>query len=141
KGLVNLALTPHYLIELLEAPFLVVSLREVEIIHLAVGLEDINMTVVFKDFKRGVLEIQSIPITKLNGIREWIGIADVKYYVSTQSPKWGSLLEGITKDPRSFINAGGWEILDPLAGIDSVSHADDSDFVYGEYLQGSVEFI
>lgn len=100
------------------------------------------MTVVFKDFKRGVLQIQSIPIKRLNGIREWIGIADVKYYyVSTQSPKWGSLLEGITKDPQSLINAGGWEILDPLAGIDSDSDADDLDFVYGEYLQGSIEYI
>ncbi|KAI3868237.1 hypothetical protein MKX03_000148, partial [Papaver bracteatum] len=114
---------------------------EVEIIHLAVGLEHINMTVVLKDFKRGVLEIKSIPITRLNGIREWVAISDVKYYVSTQSPNWGSLLEGITKDPQSFINAGGWEILDPLAGIDSDSHADDLEFVYEECIPGSIEFI
>ncbi|KAI3868238.1 hypothetical protein MKX03_000149, partial [Papaver bracteatum] len=72
---------------------------------------------------------------------EWIDIAGVKYYVSTQSPKWGSLLEGITKDPQSFIDDGGWEILDPLAGIDSDSDADDLDFVYKECIPGSIEYI
>ncbi|RZC53629.1 hypothetical protein C5167_012479 [Papaver somniferum] len=70
KGLVDLALSPHCRIELLEAPFFVVSLREVEIVHLAVGLDHVDMTVVFKDFKRGVLDSKSIPITRLNGIRE-----------------------------------------------------------------------
>ncbi|CBI39651.3 unnamed protein product, partial [Vitis vinifera] len=58
--------TSSCLVELIETPFLVITLAEIEIVNLervGLGQKNFDMTIVFKDFKRDVLRIDSIPST------------------------------------------------------------------------------
>ncbi|MCL7025085.1 hypothetical protein MKW94_006052 [Papaver nudicaule] len=115
------------LVELIETPFLVVSLDEIEIVNLervGLGQKNFDLTIVFKDFKRDVLRIDSIPSTALDGIKEWLDTTDLKYYESRLNLNWRSILKTITDDPEKFIEDGGWEFLNMEV---SDSGSDDSD--------------
>ncbi|KAI3892116.1 hypothetical protein MKW92_039067 [Papaver armeniacum] len=106
--------TSSCLVELIETPFLVVSLNEIEIINLeriGLGQKNFDMTIVFKDFKRNVLRIDSIPSFALYGIKECLDTTYLKYYESRLNLNWRSILKTITDDPEKFIEDGGWEFL------------------------------
>ncbi|XVE63160.1 hypothetical protein DITRI_Ditri06bG0178100 [Diplodiscus trichospermus] len=62
--------TSNCLVELIKTYVVVITLSEIEIVNLErAGLRQKNsdMTIVFKDFKRDVLRIDSIPSTSLDG--------------------------------------------------------------------------
>ncbi|XP_052205741.1 FACT complex subunit SPT16-like [Diospyros lotus] len=114
KASVFIVPTSSCLVELIESPFLVVTLSEIEIVNLervGLGQKNFDMAVVFKDFKRNVLRIDSIPSTALDGIKEWLDATDLKYYESRLNMNWNSILKTITEDPQGFIEEGGWEFL------------------------------
>lgn len=121
------------LVELIETPFLVVTLSEIEIVNLervGLGQKNFDMTVVFKDFKRDVLRIDSIPSTSLDGIKEWLDTTDIKYYESRLNLNWRQILKTITDDPQSFIDEGGWEFLNLEATDSESENSEDSDKGY-----------
>ncbi|XP_016190330.1 FACT complex subunit SPT16-like [Arachis ipaensis] len=123
KSSVFIVPTSACLVELIETPFLVVTLSEIEIVNLervGLGQKNFDMTIVFKDFKRDVLRIDSIPSTSLDGIKEWLDTTDIKYYESRLNLNWRQILKTITDDPQSFIEGGGWEFLN-LEATDSES--------------------
>lgn len=108
------AVTMFCLIQLAETPFVVVTLSEIEIVNLAqVGAGQIDMTVVFKDFRPDLLKIRSIALASLTGIKKWLNIADVKYYENNEYDGWETMGKEITDDPKKFIDNGGWEFLNP----------------------------
>nr|XP_043628802.1 FACT complex subunit SPT16-like [Erigeron canadensis]XP_043628810.1 FACT complex subunit SPT16-like [Erigeron canadensis] len=117
--------TSSCLVELIETPFFVVTLSEIEIVNLervGLGQKNFDMAIVFKDFKRDVLRIDSIPSTSLDGIKEWLDTTDIKYYESRLNMNWRAILKTITDDPQNFIDEGGWEFLN-LEVSDSDSDA------------------
>ncbi|KAL5580412.1 hypothetical protein UlMin_012854 [Ulmus minor] len=121
------------LVELVETPFLVVTLSEIEIVNLervGLGQKNFDMTIVFKDFKRDVLRIDSIPSTSLDGIKEWLDTTDIKYYESRLNLNWRQILKTITDDPQSFIDDGGWEFLNLEASDSESEHSEESDQGY-----------
>ncbi|GAU18603.1 hypothetical protein TSUD_124340 [Trifolium subterraneum] len=121
------------LVELIETPFLVVTLSEIEIVNLervGLGQKNFDMTIVFKDFKRDVLRIDSIPSTSLDGIKEWLDTTDIKYYESRLNLNWRQILKTITYDPQSFIDGGGWEFLNLEATDSESDHSEESDQGY-----------
>ena len=121
------------LVELIETPFLVVTLSEIEIVNLervGLGQKNFDMTIVFKDFKRDVLRIDSIPSTSLDGIKEWLDTTDIKYYESRLNLNWRQILKTITDDPQSFIDEGGWEFLNLEASDSESENSEDSDKGY-----------
>ncbi|KAF3454724.1 hypothetical protein FNV43_RR05172 [Rhamnella rubrinervis] len=106
--------TSSCLVELIETPFVVITLSEIEIVNLervGLGQKNFDMTIVFKDFKRDVFRIDSIPSTSLDGIKEWLDTTDLKYYESRLNLNWRPILKTITDDPEKFIEGGGWEFL------------------------------
>ncbi|XP_065852124.1 FACT complex subunit SPT16-like [Euphorbia lathyris] len=106
--------TSTCLVELIETPFVVITLSEIEIVNLervGLGQKNFDMTIVFKDFKRDVLRIDSIPSTSLDSIKEWLDTTDLKYYESRLNLNWRPILKTITDDPEKFIEDGGWEFL------------------------------
>ncbi|KAM0945399.1 putative peptidase M24, PH-like domain superfamily, FACT complex subunit Spt16 [Dioscorea sansibarensis] len=124
--------TSACLVELIETPFLVITLSEIEIVNLErVGFSQKNfdMAIVFKDFKRDVLRIDSIPSSSLDGIKEWLDTTDLKYYESRLNLSWRQILKAITDDPEKFIEGGGWEFLN-LEASDSDSGNVESDQGY-----------
>uniref|UniRef100_A0A2N9E7B5 FACT complex subunit n=1 Tax=Fagus sylvatica TaxID=28930 RepID=A0A2N9E7B5_FAGSY len=121
------------LVELIETPFLVVTLSEIEIVNLervGLGQKNFDLTVVFKDFKKDVLRIDSIPSTALDGIKEWLDTTDIKYYESRLNLNWRQILKTITDDPQSFIDEGGWEFLNLEATDSESENSEDSDKGY-----------
>ncbi|KAF7840348.1 FACT complex subunit SPT16-like [Senna tora] len=121
------------LVELIETPFLVVTLSEIEIVNLervGLGQKNFDMTIVFKDFKRDVFRIDSIPSTSLDGIKEWLDTTDIKYYESRLNLNWRQILKTITDDPQSFIEGGGWEFLNLEATDSESENSEESDKGY-----------
>ncbi|MCL7042428.1 hypothetical protein MKW94_011502 [Papaver nudicaule] len=103
------ALTVSALVMLEETPFVVFPLLDIEIVNLAqLGPETVDMTVVFKDIKRDVLEIRLVPLKFLTGIKHRLNFGGVKYYVNSKSLDWSMLVKDIREFPKKFIDSGGW---------------------------------
>ncbi|XP_043701550.1 FACT complex subunit SPT16-like isoform X2 [Telopea speciosissima] len=125
--------TSSCVVELIETPFLVVTLSEIEIVNLErveLGQKSFDMAIVFKDFKKSVLRIDSIPSSSLEGIKEWLDAADIKYYESRMNLNWAPILKRITDDPQGFIDEGGWEFLNLEASDSDSENTQDSDQGY-----------
>lgn len=125
--------TSSCLVELVETPFLVVTLSEIEIVNLervGLGQKNFDMTIVFKDFKKDVLRIDSIPSSSLDSIKEWLDTTDIKYYESRLNLNWRQILKTITDDPQSFIDDGGWEFLNLEASDSESDNSEESDQGY-----------
>ncbi|KAG6750357.1 hypothetical protein POTOM_044847 [Populus tomentosa] len=125
--------TSSCLVELIETPCVVITLSEIEIVNLervGLGQKNFDMTVVFKDFKRDVLRIDSIPSTSLDGIKEWLNTTDLKYYESRLNLNWRPILKTITDDPEKFIDDGGWEFLNMEVSDSDSENSADSDQGY-----------
>lgn len=125
--------TSSCLVELIETPFVVITLSEIEIVNLervGLGQKNFDMTIVFKDFKRDVFRIDSIPSTSLDGIKEWLDTTDLKYYESRLNLNWRPILKTITDDPEKFIDGGGWEFLNMEVSDSDSENSEESDKGY-----------
>ncbi|XP_022862187.1 FACT complex subunit SPT16-like [Olea europaea var. sylvestris] len=125
--------TSSCLVELVETPFLVITLSEIEIVNLervGLGQKNFDMAIVFKDFKRDVMRIDSIPSSSLDGIKEWLDTTDIKYYESRLNLNWRPILKTITDDPQKFIEDGGWEFLNLEATDSDSDNSEESDQGY-----------
>ncbi|KAK6138487.1 hypothetical protein DH2020_027763 [Rehmannia glutinosa] len=125
--------TSSCLVELIETPFVVITLSEIEIVNLervGLGQKNFDMTIVFKDFKRDVMRIDSIPTSSLDGIKEWLDTTDLKYYESRLNLNWRQILKTITDDPEQFIEDGGWEFLNLEASDSDSDNSQESDQGY-----------
>ncbi|CAK9174078.1 unnamed protein product [Ilex paraguariensis] len=73
KASVFIVPTSTCLVELIERPFLVITLSKIDIVYVegvGLGQKNCDMANVFKDFKGDMLRIDSIPSTSLGGIKE-----------------------------------------------------------------------
>lgn len=125
--------TSSCLVELIETPFVVISLSEIEIVNLervGLGQKNFDMAIVFKDFKRDVFRIDSIPSSSLDGIKEWLDTTDIKYYESRLNMNWKTILKTITDDPQQFIDEGGWEFLNLEVSDSDSEKSQESDHGY-----------
>ncbi len=90
--------TVNCLVELIEMPFLVVTLKEIEVVNLervGFALKNFDMALVFKDFTRGVHRIDAIDSKNLDTIKEWLNSVGVKYYESKMNLNWKPILKTI----------------------------------------------
>ena len=72
---VKLQPTTDCLVHLTDTPFLVVNLNEIEIASLErvqFGLKQFDMVLVFKDFTKTPLHINSIPSQQLDDVKNWL---------------------------------------------------------------------
>lgn len=125
--------TASCLVELIETPVVVITLNEIEIVNLervGLGQKNFDMTIVFKDFKRDVFRIDSIPCTSLDGIKEWLDTTGLKYYESRLNLNWRPILKTITDDPEKFIEDGGWEFLNMEVSDSDSDKSEESDKGY-----------
>lgn len=119
KESVNVMPSVGCLVSLVEQPFFVLTLDEVEIVNLervGFGLKNFDMTIVFKDFSKDVHRVDAIPTTSLESIKEWLNGMGIKYYESKMNLAWKPILKTIVDDPQKFIEEGGWNFLDMEAG-------------------------
>ncbi|KAJ1257964.1 hypothetical protein BS78_10G036900 [Paspalum vaginatum] len=111
--------TSTCLVELIETPLWV-----------GFGTKNFDMAIVFKDFKKDVLRIDSIPSSSLDAIKEWLDTTDLKYYESRLNLNWRPILKTIIDDPQKFIDDGGWEFLNMEASDSETEETEESDQGY-----------
>ncbi len=90
--------TVNCLVDLIEMPFLVVTLKEIEVVNLervGFALKNFDMALVFKDFTREVHRIDAIDSKNLHTIKEWLNSVGVKYYESKMNLNWKPILKTI----------------------------------------------
>lgn len=108
--------TTDCLIQLVDPPFLVVTLQEIEVVHLEriqFGLRQFDMVIIYKDFNRPVTHINSIPVTQLDSVKDWLNEMDLPYFEGPLNLNWPMIMKTVTKDPHDFFfGQGGWSFLD-----------------------------
>lgn len=106
--------TRDCLVSLIDPPYLVVTLEEIEIAHLErvqFGLKNFDLVFVFKDFSKPVVHINTIPMELLEDVKNWLTDVDIPYSEGQMNLNWGALMKQITSDPYGFFSDGGWLIL------------------------------
>ncbi|KAE8266753.1 hypothetical protein A4X09_0g5594 [Tilletia walkeri] len=127
--------TQECLVHLSEAPFFVVTLADVEIVHLErvqYGLKNFDMVFIFSDFTKAPVHINSIPSGSLDNVKEWLDSVDIVVTEGQVNLNWSAIMKTVNEDPYSFFVDGGWSFL--KSGSDdgnSDSSADDSGSDFG----------
>ena len=125
--------TVNCLVELIEMPFLVITLSEIEVISLervGFGVKNFDLTIIFKDFTKDVHRIDAVPMNNIDTIKEWLTSMDIKYYESKVNLVWKPILQTILDDPQKFIEEGGWEFLNMEGSdTDDDEEEEEEDFV------------
>jgi len=107
--------TVNCLVQLIDLPFFILTLEEVEIAHferVQFNLRNFDLVFVFKDLKKTPSHINSIPVEYIEPIKEWLNGYDIKYYEGPTNLNWKPLLKTVRADPKAFWKNGGWSILD-----------------------------
>lgn len=125
--------TTDCLVQLIEPPFLVVNLEEIEICILErvqFGLKNFDMVFVYKDFNKPVTHINTVPIESLDFLKQWLTDMDIPYTVSTINLNWSTIMKSLQDDPHQFFLDGGWSFL--ATGSDDEA-SDESEEEISEY--------
>lgn len=106
--------TTDCLVQLTEPPFLVLTLEELEVVHLErvqFGLKNFDMVCVFKEFHRPPVHINTIPVESLETVKDWLDSVNIAYTEGPLNLNWGTIMKTITADTHQFFEDGGWSFL------------------------------
>jgi nucleosome binding factor SPN SPT16 subunit len=106
--------TRDCLVQLIDQPFLVVTLEEIEVAHLErvqFGLKNFDLVFVFKDFKKPVVHVNTIPMEALEDVKSWLTDVDIPFSESTINLNWATIMKTLQADPKQFFLDGGWSFL------------------------------
>ncbi|CAN9298072.1 unnamed protein product [Alternaria alternata] len=102
------------LVQLTERPFTCLTLSEIEIVHLErvqFGLRNFDMVVVFKDYNRPPVHINTIPVESLDPVKDWLDSVDIPFTEGPLNLNWATIMKTVTSDPHEFFADGGWSFL------------------------------
>jgi len=122
--------TVHCLVNLVEAPFFVLTLSEVEIAYferVQFSLRYFDLVFVLKDWNKPVVHINGIPVESLDTIKEWLDSCDIKYYEGTKNLVWPRVMQQIRENPKKFWKAGGWNFLESESSDEENNEEADED--------------
>jgi nucleosome binding factor SPN SPT16 subunit len=114
RSSVTIQPTTDCLIQITEPPFMVITLNDVEVVHLErvqFGLKNFDMVVVFKDFTRAPVHINTIPVESLDGVKDWLDSVDIPFSEGPLNLNWGTIMKTVIQDPHTFFKDGGWSFL------------------------------
>ncbi|KAG7666405.1 SPT16 [[Candida] subhashii] len=106
--------TRDCLIQLIDPPYLVVNLEEIEIAHLErvqFGLKNFDLVFVFKDFSKPVVHINTIPMELLEDVKSWLTNVDIPLSEGQMNLNWLTIMKTVQADPYQFFADGGWSFL------------------------------
>jgi len=106
--------TTDCLVQLTEPPFTCITLSEIEIVHLErvqFGLRNFDMVVVFKDYNRIPVHINTIPVESLDPVKDWLDSVDIPFSEGPLNLNWATIMKTVTSDPHQFFVDGGWSFL------------------------------
>ena len=126
--------TAYCLVSLLETPFTVVALEDIELVSLERidnKIKHFDMIIVFKDYTRPVLTINNVEKSELINMKIWLDGQDILIIEGgTLNLKWDNLLKQIRQDPKKFfIEDGGWRaFIEDDEELEDEEEEDDSSF-------------
>lgn len=132
--------TTECLVHLLEPPFLVVTLAEVEMAYLErvqFHLKNFDIVFVMRDFSRTPVHINSIPMNQLENIKEWLDSVDILFMEGPYNLNWSAIMKNVNEDPAGFYEDGGWANL--MADTQGEESEEESASEYEASLASSVE--
>ncbi|RCI02345.1 FACT complex subunit spt16, partial [Rhizopus stolonifer] len=106
--------TTDCLVHLSDPPFLCITLNEVELVHLErvqFGLKNFDMVFVFKDFNRTPVHINTIPMSQLDNVKDWLDSVEVAFTEGSVNLNWSMIMKTVNDDPADFFKNGGWSFL------------------------------
>jgi nucleosome binding factor SPN SPT16 subunit len=106
--------TTDCLVQLTEPPFLCVTLSDIEIVHLErvqFGLKNFDMVIVFSDFNRTPMHINTIPVENLDPVKDWLDSVDIPFSQGPLNLNWTPIMKTIQANPYEFFKGGGWDFL------------------------------
>jgi nucleosome binding factor SPN SPT16 subunit len=136
--------TTDCLVQLTEPPFMVITLDDIEIVHLErvqFGLKNFDMVVVFKDFNRSVQHINTIPMESIDAVKDWLDSVEIPFTEGPLNLQWPTIMKTVQADPHEFFNGGGWSFLDTGSDAEDeeVEEEEESAFEMSESEFGSDE--
>lgn len=124
--------TRDCLVQLIDPPYLVVTLEEIEIAHLErvqFGLKNFDLVFVFKDFNKPVVHINTIPVELLEDVKSWLTDVDIPISEGQMNLNWVQIMKTVLADPYQFFIDGGWAFLTGQGESDEEEESDEeSDF-------------
>jgi nucleosome binding factor SPN SPT16 subunit len=130
--------TVHCLVNLIEAPFFVMTLDEVEIAYferVAFGLKQFDIVFVNKDWAKPTVHVNAVPIDSLETIKDWLDSCNIKYYEGNVSLNWKSVMQKVRDDPKGFWEDGGWDFLEG-GDSDEENREEDEESEEDEFVPG-----
>ncbi|KEZ38646.1 FACT complex subunit SPT16 [Scedosporium apiospermum] len=106
--------TTDCLIQVIEPPFMVLTLEDIEIAHLErvqFGLKNFDLVFVFKDYSRAPYHINTIPVEQIEDVKDWLDNSDILYSEGPLNLSWPTIMKTVTADPYQFFQDGGWSFL------------------------------
>ncbi|KAG2196503.1 hypothetical protein INT47_012797 [Mucor saturninus] len=119
--------TTDCLVHLSDPPFLCITLNEVELAHLErvqFGLKNFDMVFVFKDFHRTPIHINTIPMSQLDNVKDWLDSVEVAFSEGPVNLNWSMIMKTVNEDTGEFYRNGGWSFLG--TGSDDEGSGNDS---------------
>ncbi|MCO5574704.1 hypothetical protein L7F22_028494 [Adiantum nelumboides] len=121
--------TADCLVHLTDPPFFVVTLSEIECVHLervSFGLKNFDMVIINSDFSKPPIHINSIDVKNLDPIKEFLDSCDICVTEGPLNLNWGQILSTVREDPYLFFQEGGWSFLSGDSDSDSENGSDES---------------
>ncbi|WFD29153.1 Xaa-Pro aminopeptidase [Malassezia sp. CBS 17886] len=121
--------TTDCLVHLSDPPFQVVTLSELELVHLErvqYGLSSFDMVFIFSDFSRAPLHVSSVPTSSLDDVKQWLDSVDVCVTEGAVNLNWSAIMKTINENPHAFFEDGGWSFLQ-ADGSDASGDSDSED--------------
>ncbi|KAK5584846.1 hypothetical protein RB653_006463 [Dictyostelium firmibasis] len=133
----------HCLLSILEPPFFVLTLDDVEIacFERAIrSLKNFDLSFVFKDYNRPPIRISVIPRNYFETVKEWLDSFNIKFYQSERNYNWKRIMDTIKSDVKKFHDDGGWSFLD-LEEEEEEDDEGDDDYVSNSESSESSDYI
>lgn len=81
------------------------------------------MVLVFKDFHRVPVHINTIPVEHLEGVKDWLDSVNIPFTEGPLNLNWSTIMKTVIADPHQFFLDGGWSVL----GVDSDEEGTESE--------------
>ncbi|KAM0246478.1 hypothetical protein ACHAQJ_010195 [Trichoderma viride] len=120
--------TTDCLIQVVEPPFMVITIEDIEVAHLErvqFGLKNFDMVFVFKDFTRAPYHINTIPVEFLDQVKDFLDSSDIAFTEGPLNLNWPTIMKTVNQDTHQFFVDGGWSFLQ--ADSDDSGAEDESD--------------
>lgn len=106
--------TTDCLIQVTEPPFMVITIEDIETVHLErvqFGLKNFDMVFIFKDFGRAPYHVNTIPVEHLDQVKDFFDSSDIPFSEGPLNLNWPTIMKTVTADPHQFFVDGGWSFL------------------------------